>query len=96
MNTQSPLPSPEPDYLTVAQGRMIFDRVKLVGEGLEKLKPLLALLDASPQETDQDPILRLIELLECVSNMQISQDERLHDINRKLDWLMANWPNAEA
>jgi hypothetical protein len=81
--------------LTIEHGRKIFDQGKAIAADIQTLKPLLELLNEAVPPTN-DPILRIVELLETMLETQIRQDNDIALANEKLDIILASaafgWP----
>lgn len=88
INSQLP-PGRELQPMTIAHGQKLFDQARRIGAEIETLKPLLTLLAAPQEPTDDDPINRLIALLEQISNVQLQHDESLFHLHQKLDQVLA-------
>ncbi|MDA9530041.1 hypothetical protein ACM42_16740 [Bradyrhizobium sp. CCBAU 25338] len=76
--------------LTVAHGRKLFDQSKAIADQLDRLSPLLGLLEPEASNADQDPISRTLKFLEALADHSQRQTDLLQEIDSKLEFLLAN------
>lgn len=73
--------------LTVEHGRKLLAKSVEISEQLDRLMPLLVLLESPPAEEAADPIQTVVRLLETLV-------QAVQDIEDKLDLLLANYSHA--
>jgi hypothetical protein len=77
--------------LTIGHGKKLYDQSKAISGQVEALAPLLKLLDqASSSESDQDPIVQIIRLLETLTDHSQRHTALLQAIDGKLNFLLAD------
>ncbi|RTL62431.1 MAG: hypothetical protein EKK42_31750 [Pseudonocardiaceae bacterium] len=95
MSVSSERPNPDLAPLTIAHGRKLFDQGKAIATLLDQLKPLLVLMEEQEAEPDNDPVLKIVELLTNISTAQQKQSQYQQIMDRKLDFLIAHLTTDE-
>ena len=86
--------------MTLRHGQKLYDTSQLIDQKVEKLLPLLALLeekaetDADENNPGDDPILLMLDLLERILQLQGTQAAAMSEIDRKLSIVLESLPAA--
>ncbi len=73
---------------SVAHARELFEQTEKISAQLEQLMPLLALLQMTELKNDDDPIARIVQLLEEISAQQHSLTAVTQQCDQKLMYLV--------
>lgn len=90
MSGSSERPNSDLAPLTIAHGRKLFDQGKAIATLLDQLKPLLVLTEEQEAEPENDPVLKIVDLLTSISTAQQEQAQLQRILDRKLDFLIAH------
>lgn len=86
--------------MTLRHGQKLYDTSQLIDQKVEKLLPLLALLEeraeteSDEQGQNDDPILLMLDLLERILQLQGTQATAMSEIDRKLSLVLEALPAA--
>jgi len=73
----------------------LFDQGKAIATVLDQLKPLLVLTEEQEAEPENDPVLKIVDLLTSISTAQQEQAQHQRMLDRKLDFLIERLTASE-
>jgi len=83
--------------MSVGHGKTLFDQNREIGQKVDKLLPLLSLLEdrqteGADSDPANDPVSLILDLLERVLEAQATQATVLADLDRKLSLVLEKLP----